>query len=129
MNNDPLANTLSAILNYEIVGKKEIIINPTSKVILGILKMFNAHHYVGQFEQITDARGGFIKLHLLGNINKCGVIKPRFSVGWQDFEKFEKRYLPAKNMGIIIISTNQGLMTLDEARERQIGGKLIAYCY
>ncbi|MBW3004731.1 30S ribosomal protein S8 [Candidatus Woesearchaeota archaeon] len=129
MNNDPLANALSATLNYELAGKKEIIISPTSKVILGVLKILNTHQYVGQAEQITDARGGFIKLHLLGNINKCGVIKPRFSVGWQDFDKFEKRYLPAKGMGIIIISTHKGLMTLDEAREKQIGGKLIAYCY
>ncbi|MBW3001794.1 30S ribosomal protein S8 [Candidatus Woesearchaeota archaeon] len=129
MNNDPLANALSATLNYELAGKKEIMISPTSKVILGVLKILNAHQYVGQFETITDARGGYIKLHLLGNLNKCGVIKPRFSVGWQDFDKFEKRYLPAKGMGIIIISTNKGLMTLDEAREKQIGGKLIAYCY
>jgi len=105
MNNDPLANALSAMLNYETVGKKEIIITPTSQLILGVLKILNANQYVGAAENITGARGGFIRLHLLGNINKCGVIKPRFSVGWKDFEKFEKRYLPAKGMGIIIIST------------------------
>ena len=129
MNNDPLANALSAMLNYETVGKKEIIITPTSQLILGVLKILNANQYVGAAENITGARGGFIRLHLLGNINKCGVIKPRFSVGWKDFEKFEKRYLPAKGMGIIIISTPKGLMTLDEAREKKTGGKLIAYCY
>jgi small subunit ribosomal protein S8 len=129
MNNDPLANTLSAIQNYEKVGKKEIVINPTSKLILGILKIMNAHQYVGAVDITTEARGGFAKLHLLGNVNKCGVIKPRFSVGWKDFEKFEKRYLPAKGMGIIIISTPLGLMTLEEAREKKTGGKLIAYCY
>lgn len=129
MNNDLLANAMSAILNHEKAGKKEIVINPTSKVMLNVLKIFNEHQYIGVYEEMTDARGGFIKLHLLGNINKCGVIKPRFSVGWKDFAKFEKRYLPAKDMGIIIISTPKGLMTLDDARKKQIGGKLIAYCY
>jgi len=129
MNNDLLANAMSAILNHEKAGKKEIVINPTSKVMLNVLKIFNEHQYLGVYEEMTDARGGFIKLHLLGNINKCGVIKPRFSVGWKDFAKFEKRYLPAKGMGIIIISTPKGLMTLDDARQKQIGGKLIAYCY
>lgn len=129
MNNDPLANALSAILNHEKVGKKEIIINPTSKIILNVLKILQANMYVGSTENITDARGGIIKLNLLGNINKCGVIKPRFSVSWDNFDKFEKRYLPAKGMGIIIISTPKGMMTLDEAREKKIGGKLIAYCY
>ena len=129
MNNDQLANALSAILNHEKAGKKEIVINPTSKVMFHVLNILNAHQYLGMYDQITEARGGFIKLHLLGSINKCGVIKPRFSVGWKDFAKFEKRYLPAKGMGIIIISTPKGLMTLDEAKEKQIGGKLIAYCY
>lgn len=129
MNNDPLASALSAILNYEKVGKKEIVLTPVSNILLGVLKILNANQYVGVHESITDARGGFIKLNLLGNINKCGVIKPRFSVGWKDFAKFEKRYLPAKGMGIIIISTPRGLMTLEEAKENKIGGKLIAYCY
>ena len=129
MNNDPLANALSAILNHEKVGKKEIMINPTSKIILNVLKILQANMFVGSIDKVTDARGGIAKLNLLGNINKCGVIKPRFSVGWENFEKFEKRYLPAKAMGIIIISTPKGMMTLDEARKKQIGGKLIAYCY
>ena len=129
MNNDQLANALSAILNHEKAGKKEIVINPTSKVMLNVLNILNANQYIGTYDQITEARGGFIKLHLLGSINKCGVIKPRFSVGWKDFAKFEKRYIPAKGMGIIIISTPQGLMTLEEAKEKRIGGKLIAYCY
>ena len=129
MNNDPLASALSAILNHENVGKKEIVLTPVSKVLLGVLKILNEHQYIGTHETITDARGGFIKLHLLGNINKCGVIKPRFSSGWKEFAKFEKRYLPAKGMGIIIISTPKGLMTLEEAKEKQMGGKLIAYCY
>ena len=129
MNNDPLANALSAILNHEKVGKKEIMINPTSKIILNVLNILQTNMFVGSVEKVTDARGGIIRLYLLGNINKCGVIKPRFSVGWENFDKFEKRYLPAKGMGIIIISTPKGMMTLDEARKKQIGGKLIAYCY
>lgn len=129
MNNDPLANALSAIQNYEIIGRKEIMISPTSKLMLDVFRILNAHRYIGMCENITDARGGIVKLHLLGNINKCGVIKPRFGIGCPDFERFEKRYLPAKGMGIIIISTSQGLLTLDEAREKNVGGKLVAYCY
>jgi len=118
MNNDPLANALSAILNHEKVGKKEIMINPTSKIILNVLKILQNNMFVGSVDKVTDARGGIVKLNLLGNINKCGVIKPRFSVGWENFEKFEKRYLPAKAMGIIIISTNKGMMTLQRPKRR-----------
>ena len=46
-----------------------------------------------------------------------------------EFEKFEKRYLPAKNFGILIVTTPEGIMTHNEAKERGIGGRLLAYMY
>ena len=47
----------------------------------------------------------------------------------EEYEKFEKRYLPAKGFGIIIVSTPKGLMIHKEAISKVTGGKLIAYCY
>jgi len=46
-----------------------------------------------------------------------------------NYEKFEKRYLPAKDFGMIIVSTNQGIMTHIEAKEKGLGGRLLAYVY
>ena len=68
-------------------------------------------------------------MNLLRNINDCGVVKPRFSFKVKDLEKFEKRYLPAKGMGILIVSTSKGYLTHEEAKKQNIGGRLIAYCY
>jgi len=65
---------------------------------------------------------------LTGNINKCGVIKPRYAVKKDQYEKFEKRYLPAKNMGIIIVSTVNGIVEHNKAQDKKVGGKLLAYC-
>ena len=129
MLNDPLANVLSIINNYEQIGKRELIAHPWSSIIADVLSILKTENYIGEFEQITDQKGGIYKIQLLGNVNKCGVIKPRFSVKLSDFEKFEKRYLPAKGMGMLILSTSQGLMTQDKARELKIGGRLIAFCY
>ena len=129
MLNDPLANVLSKTLNYEVTGKKEVLIHPLSKLVRGVLKIFKENSYVGDVDEITKARGSVGKLHLLGAINKCGVIKPRFSVTLDEFEKFEKRYLPAVGVGILIVSTNKGLMTHLQAKKNKIGGRLIAYCY
>ena len=94
-----------------------------------VLEMLKQHKYIGDVEEISAARGGILKVNLIGNINKCRVVKPRFSVQIDEFEKFEKRYLPAKGFGIIIISTSKGYMTHDEAKQKKIGGRLIAYCY
>ncbi len=126
---DSLAIALSNILGAEKIGRNEAIIKPSSKLIKEVLSLLNANGYAGTFEELTAARGGVLKVNLLGNINKCGVVKPRFSVNKYGFEKFEKRYLPAKGMGLIIVSTQKGLITHEEAKAKGTGGRLIAYCY
>jgi len=87
------------------------------------------NHYIGEFKEIEDLKGNMLSIQLLNKINKCGVIKPRFSVKKEGYEKFEKRFLAAKNFGILIVSTPQGIMINDEAKKKGIGGKLLAYCY
>src|SRR3989344_2690324 len=127
--NDTLSNALSKIDDCERTGKKEVLIVPTSKIIKRILELMNERHYLGNYELTKTNRGEMIKLNLLGKINKCGVIKPRFSVKKDGFEKFEKRFLPAQNFGVLIVSTSKGIMIHEEAREKGLGGKLIAYVY
>jgi small subunit ribosomal protein S8 len=129
MLNDPLANALSGILNYDKIGKKQYLVHPASKVIKRVLIIMNEQGYIGSAEEVTDARGGVIKVNLLGAINKCGVIKPRFAITMDEYEKFEKRFLPAKGVGVLIISTIKGIMTHEEAKSQNLGGKLIAFCY
>lgn len=129
MLNDPLANVMSLILNSESIGKSECVIKPVSRVIKELLKVMKENNYVGEFAEIDDGRGNYIKLILVGGINKCGVIKPRYSVKSNEFEKFERRYLPAKDVGILFISTPRGIMTHYDSKSKKIGGRLLAYCY
>ncbi|MFA6461606.1 MAG: 30S ribosomal protein S8 [Candidatus Woesearchaeota archaeon] len=129
MFNDPLAAALAKILNAEKVGKREVLIKPASKLIKEVLTIMNTYNYVGSYEETEDGKGNFLKVNLLGNVNKCGVVKPRFSTKHNTFEKWEKRYLPAKDFGVIIVSTSKGIMTHNQAKEKKVGGKLVAYCY
>lgn len=129
MLNDPLAAALTKVINAEKVGKKEVVVKPASKMIKKIFTIMNEHNYLGSFEEADDGKGGALKVNLLGNINKCGVIKPRFSTKKTDFEKWEKRYLPAKDFGFLLVSTPHGILTHSSAKEKGTGGKLLAYCY
>ena len=129
MLNDPLANALSTILSKENARTKECLIKPSSKIIKEVLKIMKDNYYVGEFKEIEDSKGKMLSINLLNNINKCGVIKPRFSVKKDGYEKFEKRFLLAKDFGILIVSTPLGIMTNNEAKKKRIGGKLLAYCY
>lgn len=129
MLNDPLAAILTKIVNAEKVGKKSVTIAPASKLIKKVLEILNNYQYIGSFEEVETGQGTELIVNLLGNINKCGAIKPRFSTKFTEFEKWITRYLPAREMGIILISTSNGLMTHKGAMDKKIGGKLIAYCY
>jgi small subunit ribosomal protein S8 len=127
--NDPLSNVLSQIVAYDSAGRKELVTKSNSKIIKQVLEIMQDNQYIGSFEEMPDSKGNLLKINLLGKINKTGVIKPRFSVQKDSFEKFEKRYLPARDFGIIILSTSQGMMVHVEAKKKGIGGRLISYCY
>ena len=70
-----------------------------------------------------------MRLNLIGKVNACGVIKPRYPVKLENFEEVEKNYLPAKDFGVVIVSTPEGIMTHETALEKKTGGVLLAYCY
>lgn len=127
--NDSLAQALSHINNSEAVSKQVVELKPVSKMLKNVLDIMKDKMYVGSYEVVPVSGGEKLVLNLLGNINGCGVIKPRFAFTYAESEKVEKKYLPAKGFGIVIVSTSQGLMTLEESKAKQIGGKLIAYCY
>jgi len=129
---DTLANALAAIMNAEMRAKPEVVIWPASKLIAAVLRVMQQEGYVGEFEYIDDGRWGKIRVRLLGRINKCGVIKPRFPVKYKDLISMPdwlRKYLPSRDVGILILSTSQGVMSHKEAIRRHIGGVLLAYVY
>jgi len=129
MLHDPLADACSSIKNAEIVSKKIVVINSASRLIGKCLRILQNYEYIGEFEIIEDGRNGKFKVQLIGKINRIGVIKPRYPVKAKDIEKIEKRYLPAINFGIIIMSTPNGVMSHIEAKKQNVGGRLLAFVY
>lgn len=128
MRHDILADALSGIKNSDKIGKKECII-PASKLIKEVLKVLQEHGYIGSFEFIDDGKSGKFRIELKNKIIDCKVIKPRFSVRMDEYEKFEKRFLPAREIGLLIVSTSKGVMDHKKAKQLHLGGKLLAYCY
>lgn len=124
---DWLSSMLNDLVNCKNAGKRETVAIPASKIILQVLKIMKEKGYVDDFKVEEDK---FNKVLIkIGKLNSCGAIKPRFFVKKEDFEKYVKRYLPARNLGILIVSTNKGIMTHQEAMDKGIGGCLLAYCY
>ena len=129
MLNDTLSNLMSKILNSGKAGKTSCIVSPVSKQMIKILEIMKDNTFIGDYKIVRDARAGYVEINLINAINNCKVIKPRFAFKKSTLEKYEKRFLPAKEFGIIIVSTSKGMMTNKESREKGLGGRLIAYVY
>jgi small subunit ribosomal protein S8 len=127
--NNPLATVLSRIQNAERIGKRELTTLSNSKVIKAVLAIMQSEGYIAGFDENPDKKGNSLTIKLSGRVNKTGVVTPNFTVKNDNFEMFEKRYLPAKDFGVLIITTNKGIMTHKQAKESKLGGKLIAYAY
>ncbi len=126
---DTVANGLITIMNNELRRKKECIITPASKLLGNVLRVIQMNGYIGEFEFIDDGRSGKFRVQLLGRVNKCGAIRPRYAVRTKDIEKWEKAFLPSREIGLLAVSTHEGVMSHKEAVQKNIGGLLLAYIY
>jgi len=129
---NPLANALTTIYNNEMRRNKQAIIMPASKLIINVLRVMQKEGYIGEFEYIDDGRWGKITVQLLGRVNKCGPITPRYPLTYRqmiNLPDYIKRYLPSKEIGIIIVSTSKGVVSHKEAARMRVGGVALGYVY
>jgi small subunit ribosomal protein S8 len=119
---------MNMLKNAEMARKKEVVISPASNLLQRVLRILQSNAYIGEFERYDDGRQGKFKIALLGKINEAkGLIRNSYYIS--QFEALERRLLPAPGLGIIILSTNQGVMSMKEAEERHIGGQTLCYVY
>src|SRR3989338_1365629 len=107
---DPVSDALISIKNAENASKKEVLFRPASKLIGRILEIMKEHSYINSYEFLDDKKDGTYRVMLGGHINECRAIKPRYAVRKDEYEKYEKRFLPSKNIGIMIVTTPQGVL-------------------
>jgi len=126
---DTLGNGLTTIINNEMRNKRECIISPSSKLLGKVLRVMQLNGYIGEFEFIDDGRSGKFRVQLMGRINRCGAIRPRFPVKVDKFEQWEKKFLPSREVGLLVLSTSRGILSHREAKQKTIGGRLLAFVY
>lgn len=126
MSQDVVADALNMIKNAKKAKNEIVKINRISNLLIEILKIMKQKNAIKKYK--INSKDKSIEI-TIGDLSECKAIKPRFSVDKTQIEKYRRRYLPARNLGTMIVSTNKGLMTHEEAQEEQIGGCLIAYFY
>ena len=124
-----LADALKSIINAEKRGKRQVLIRPSSKVVLRFLRLMQKHGYIGEFEVIDDHRSNKIVIDLNGRLNKCGVISPRFDISLVELDKLTTNLLPSRQFGYVVLTTTFGILDHEEARKKHTGGKLLGFFY
>ncbi len=125
---DTLNEALISIRNASKLGREEVDVR-ASNLVGRVLRVFQKYGYIDQFEYVENGKGGLFRIKVAKTINNCGVIKPRFSVRRNDMEKWESRYLPAQDIGLIVISTTGGVMSNSEVKKKGTGGRALAFIY
>merc|ERR1712230_168864 len=124
-----LNDALKSINNAEKAGKRQVMIRPSSKVIVKFLQVMQKHGYIGEFEEVDDHRNGKIVIQLNGRLNKTGVISPRYNVQLKDMEQWVQKPLPARQFGFVVLTPSAGIMDHEEARRKHVAGKIIGFFY
>lgn len=124
MSQDIVADGLNCIMNARRAKKEKIILKKNSKFLQQVLAIGKLKGYISEYR--TTPEGLEVTL---GKINMCRAVKPRYIVKSHEIDKYVRRYLPSRNLGIVVVSTSEGIMTHHTATEKGIGGCIVAYFY
>ena len=128
MKSDIIPDALNTIMNAKKIEKTEVRINRISNFLISILEMMKKQKHIDFEVKDKDEPKPYVVVKIL-KLNVCKAIKPRYSVTVDRVEKYLRRYLPSRNFGTLIVSTNKGLMSHEDASKNNLGGSLIAYYY
>lgn len=125
---DPVADLLTRIRNASRAGHPTVKI-PASSAKELLLKVLLEEGYIGRFEPFKDADGkSFIKVYLrytLAGRPAISEISRVSSPGRRVYLKASKIPRCRGGLGIVVVSTSQGMLADREARKRGVGGEVI----
>ncbi|EJW04389.1 hypothetical protein EDEG_01369 [Edhazardia aedis USNM 41457] len=124
-----LAATCKAINNANRAGKRQVLINKTSKSVIDFLLFMQSQGYLNKITFIDDHKQGKVCIDLNGRLVKCGAICPRFNAKVKNIERWRSSILPARQFGHVVFSTSNGIMSQNECLSKKHGGFLLGYFY
>ena len=128
---DPIADMLTRIRNAN-SAKHDTVDIPASNMKKAIAQILVDEGYIKNFKVVEDGKQGVIRVTLKYGEGKSQVITGLRRVskpGLRMYSNVEDMPKVMKGLGIAIISTAAGVITDKEAREKNVGGEVIAYVW
>lgn len=127
---DPIADFMTIIRNG-LMTKKENVDIPASGIAKSILEILKKNDYIDNFKLIEDKKQGILRVYLKYLTGKPAIknLQRISKPGLRKYVKHNKIPYILRGRGVAIISTSQGLLTDQQAREQKIGGEVICYVW
>ncbi|MDR0198948.1 MAG: 30S ribosomal protein S8 [Streptococcaceae bacterium] len=128
---DPIADFLTRIRNAN-MRRFDVVEAPASKMKHEIAEILKAEGYVKDVEYVDDNKQGLIRVFLKYGKNGEKVItnlKRISKPGLRVYAKSEDVPKVLNGLGTAIISTSEGVVTDKVARQKNVGGEVIAYIW
>ena len=128
---DPIADMLTRIRNALNVRREEVVV-PTSKIKAEIAKILVKEGYIESIENIVYDGKKMLKLTFKMAGGQQRVIQGLRRIskpGLRVYSKAEDLPKVLSGLGIAIISTSKGILTDKDAREKKLGGEVLAYIW
>ena|SRR5690554_1886760 len=127
---DPIADMLTRIRNANQM-RHEVVEMPASRIKLQILEVLKKEGYINDVEYIEDNKQGILRIYLKYFKNERVIkgLKRISKPGLRVYAKAEELPKVLNGLGVAVISTSEGIITDREARQKQIGGEVIAYVW
>ena len=126
-NSDPIADMLTRIRNATAVGKRTVVM-PASRLKQAIARVLREEGFIHRYDVIRDAKFPVLRINLKYAEGREPVLRGIRRVskpGCRIYTK--KRGIPwvKSGMGIVILSTPQGVISGRQARRRGVGGEIL----
>lgn len=127
---DPIADMLTRIRNA-VSAKHDSVTIPCSKEKLEIAKILKNEGYITDYTVEGETKKNIVITLKYGENGKKVIsgLKRISKPGLRVYAKVNEIPKVLNGLGIVILSTSQGLMTDKEARAKQIGGEVLAYIW
>jgi small subunit ribosomal protein S8 len=129
---DPIADMLTRIRNAN-TAKHDTVDIPSSKMKIAIANILLDEGYIRKYEMVDNGSFKDIRIFLKYNNNKnervISGIKRISKPGLRVYAGGDELPKVLGGLGTAIISTNQGVLTDKQAREKKIGGEVLAFIW
>ena len=128
---DPIADMLTCIRNAAQAKHPRVDV-PASRVKEEVVKLLEREKFIKNYRRIEDGKQGVLRVYLKYDVEAGSIISHLKRISKPGLRVYAaKTDIPRVlgGLGVVIVSTSQGIMTGQQARKGQLGGEILAYVW